>query len=637
VRGIAILLVVAYHAGVPGFSGGYVGVDVFFVLSGYLITGLLVSEIERTGRLDLLNFYARRARRLLPASALVLAATVVVGFAVGAPVEQREFARTAFATAAYLSNVYFARGATDYLGADAETNPLLHTWSLAVEEQFYLGWPVLVALALGAFAWQRGQPDRRRLIVVMAVVSAASFAASVWLTGTRQPWAFFLSPMRAWEFGLGALGALLPVAAAERPRVAGWLGLGGVLAAGVLFDATTPFPGWAALLPGVATVLMLRGDAAAPGTALGRVLGSRVLQESGRLSYSWYLWHWPALVFGAALLGHLSLPASLALLALSLVLAEASYRFVENPVRHHPFLAVRPSRSLVLAAVLTAAGLALALGWRGVAERAAASPAQVRLTEAVSDRASLYATDCIPGYDVTQVPDCTFGDADSGTTVVLMGDSHAAQWFPALDTLARARGWRLETLIKSACPTADIDFFYPALGRAYTECSTWRDTAFERLDALDPDLILTTHSVYYQVDSTVWREGIQRSVSRLAAAAPQVVVLRDTPRPAFDVPACLARAAWRAPWLPADDCTFNTQAALDDDIFALERQAAAAHLNVTTLDLTPAICPTDPCQTDTDGVVSYFDSNHITATFATRLAPALGTTLDAALRAAPAP
>lgn len=179
-RGIAILLVVAYHAGVPWITGGYVGVDVFFVLSGYLITGLLVREIEGTGRLNLIGFYTRRARRLLPALALVLLATVVVGYIVYSPSEQREFARSAVATAAYVGNLYFARLHTDYLGADAQMNPLLHTWSLSVEEQFYVFWPILTWLALRAGRRLGDTGMRRRwLLCAMTVVLLTSFAISV--------------------------------------------------------------------------------------------------------------------------------------------------------------------------------------------------------------------------------------------------------------------------------------------------------------------------------------------------------------------------------------------------------------------------------------------------------------------------
>lgn len=196
-RAVAVLLVVAYHAGLPGISGGYIGVDVFFVLSGYLITWLIAYEATSTGTINLVNFYARRARRLLPALAAVLLVTIPLGAIVYAPFEQRPLANTAVATASYLSNVHFARAAMNYLGADTDLNPLLHTWSLSVEEQFYLVWPLLVMWSLGLLGWSKRGLSTTRLLWYMAITTVISLGWSIYLTHTRQPWAFFLSPARA--------------------------------------------------------------------------------------------------------------------------------------------------------------------------------------------------------------------------------------------------------------------------------------------------------------------------------------------------------------------------------------------------------------------------------------------------------
>ena len=321
-RAVAILLVVAYHAGTPGFSGGYVGVDVFFVLSGYLISWLLVQEIERTGTVSLLSFYGRRARRLLPGLAVVLVVTMAASALIYAPYEHRFLANTAAATAGYFSNLYFARAAIDYHGPAAVINPFLHTWSLSVEEQFYLVWPWLVLFGSGVL-WKRQdhRAGKFRLLLWMMIAAAASFALSLYLTSVRPTAAFFLSPTRAWEFAFGAIGFLLPVnvASAKLPvkmrdsylslinhRVgfAGWVGLAGIILAGIMFDSTTPFPGVAALLPTVSTVLVLR---AAKGSLISRFLSIRPLTEIGRLSYSWYLWHWPVLLLADALSGPFSL------------------------------------------------------------------------------------------------------------------------------------------------------------------------------------------------------------------------------------------------------------------------------------------------------------------------------------------
>ncbi len=271
----------------------------FFVLSGYLITWLLVREVEVKGTLDLLTFYARRFRRLLPAVVVLLVAVMGFAYLFYSPLEQGPIAETALATAAYFSNFHFGLQAADYFAGAVEHDPLLHTWSLSVEEQFYLGWPVLILLALTGFG--KWAPNRGRLLAMMGAVAAASFALTLWLQSTVwAQYAFFSSPARAWEFALGGLGALVPVRA-KWAQALGWSGLAAVLAAGSIYTARTPFPGWTALAPALGTVCVLRAGLSNPGGKLNTVLSWRPLRELGRLSYSWYLWHWPVLVFAAGL------------------------------------------------------------------------------------------------------------------------------------------------------------------------------------------------------------------------------------------------------------------------------------------------------------------------------------------------
>ena len=360
-RAIAILLVVGYHAAVPGLSGGYVGVDIFFVLSGYLITGLLVGEINETGTVDFRRFYARRARRLLPALTLTLLVTVIASAAIYPPVEVKQggLATTAVSTAAYASNLYFAGWGADYFAPDPEKNPFLHTWSLSVEEQFYLIWPLFIIFALKVPAFQNPQKaNGRRLLPWMATAVVLSFTLSLYLTGVRHSWAYFTSPTRAWEFALGGFVVLLPQAGAffwiprngllnrwistlqlvvdKSAGLFGWMGLGGICLAAVAFGKKTLFPGFAVLLPALSTILVLRAGTSRVTNSLVRVLRVRPLQEIGRLSYSWYLWHWPVLVLGSALVPAPSLSVRAGLVVFSLGLSALSYRLVENPIRNAP-------------------------------------------------------------------------------------------------------------------------------------------------------------------------------------------------------------------------------------------------------------------------------------------------------------
>lgn len=640
-RGIAILLVVAYHAGVPGFTGGYVGVDVFFVLSGYLITSLLVREIEGTGTLDLRGFYARRARRLLPALALVLLATVVIGYIVYSPNEQREFARSALATAAYVGNLYFALLGRNYLGAGAELNPLLHTWSLSVEEQFYLFWPLLIWLALSSGRRLSGSGTRRgRLLCFMTVVLLISLALSVILTRTRQPWAFYSSPSRAWEFAVGGLGALLPIP--FRPRIVralGWLGFAVLIYAALVFNGRTLFPGLAALVPVFGAVVILCTGTKDADAGLNRYLRAAWLQGLGRLSYSWYLWHWPVLTIAAAWSGPLTLPARLGLVLLSLGIAAISYRFVENPVRHSRLLTVRPVYSIVMAVGLTFVGLGLALAWWHVSIRALAAPAQVRISKAREDVPKI-PENCISNYRQTSVNECFFGNEGASKTIVLFGDSHALQWFPAINAIATMEGWRLATLIKSACAPADVSFFYPTLGRRYVECEQWREATLRQIKEMRPNLVIVTGSQWYAmasnsppaVTSSEYMAGMKRTFGALNDSGAHIVYLWDTPRLGFSIPDCLSRAIWQPRLRSVSSCTFHRQTSLDENVHRLDLEASSG-FNLTPVDLTNYICPSSECEPEIDNIIVYRDSNHITASFAMSLEPTLRGILNKALSA----
>ena len=618
IRAIAILLVVGYHAHFRGFSGGFVGVDVFFVLSGYLITWLLVHEAEKTGTLNLREFYARRARRLLPAMAVVLVAVIIVGAVLYAPLEQTGFARSAAFTAAYLSNAFFASTATNYLGAPPDTNPLLHTWSLSVEEQFYLLWPLFVLFACGV---RRGPFSLQRLLGWMAGVAAVSFAASWALTATHQPLAFFSSPTRAWEFAAGALGVLIPVRAGRSALVrtaVGGLGLVGLLAVAVGFGPATPFPGAAALLPVGATILVLRAGASGAPTLLSRILALRPLQEIGRLSYSWYLWHWPVLVFAGVLVpGETRFWTRLGLLALALALAEASYRLVEDPLRRNAWLSLRPRRSLGFAAVLTLATVSMSLAWGVTAGRWSRSPGQARFVEMQEDTPPDLADDrCEPGFYDSEVIECAFGPENAPRTAILIGDSHAAQWVSALKPIARQPGWRLVVMTKPACPVVDGSFRLVAIGRRYTECEQWRASALERIQELKPDLTVVGTYVEAQLTPEMWTTGTRSAFGALSEASTHVAVIEDTPAAGFDVPTCLAREAWHPRWLRSESCTIRPDPAKTAGAREAIRAAAQSFANVSMVDLNGALCHEGECATVVGGVGAFRDALHLTDTFA---------------------
>ena len=360
-RGVAILLVLLFHAGIPGAAGGFVGVDVFFVLSGFLITGLLVRERERHGRIDLPAFYSRRARRILPAALVTAVVTLAFSLIVLAPIDLPGVAGDAIASVLSAGNIRFAASSMDYFASETAPSPFLHYWSLGVEEQFYLVWPALLILAM-----RSGRPRLGAGIVLIAVL-VGSYAAANLLTGISAPWAFYSLPTRAWQL---ALGGLLAVTATWHMRVpawirapVGWAGLAAILAAVVLIGPATPYPGVAALLPTIgAAGVVLAGERC---WSVASVLTLAPLRFLGRISYSLYLVHWPLLILPTADLALgavLPVGERVALALASIVLAAASYRWVEQPFRTARAIALPTRRTIALAGAAVAATIVCAAG-----------------------------------------------------------------------------------------------------------------------------------------------------------------------------------------------------------------------------------------------------------------------------------
>jgi peptidoglycan/LPS O-acetylase OafA/YrhL len=361
-RAIAVLLVVLDHAGVQVTRGGYVGVDVFFVLSGFLITGLLLREHERVGQVSLPDFYARRVRRILPASTLVLVSTVAVTFlALGGNRAIRVAIDGQWASL-FTANVRLIEQGTNYLSAQLPPSPLQHYWSLAVEEQFYLVWPSLFWLVI---AITHGQRLRTSLAGVVAGIIVASLAWSVWQTGRDATVAYFSPLTRAWELAAGALLAVavpvvlhLPVRLGVACSIAGLLA---ITTAGVLFDRNTPIPGYAVALPVGGAFLAVAGGTIAPTRGLEPLLATRPLQWLGKRSYAWYLWHWPVLAIAAGRIGHpLTVLENLGLCLFALGVAAISFSLVEHPIHRSSRLMTRtPWLSVALGAVLVAGSFAM--------------------------------------------------------------------------------------------------------------------------------------------------------------------------------------------------------------------------------------------------------------------------------------
>jgi peptidoglycan/LPS O-acetylase OafA/YrhL len=635
-RAVAILLVVFYHAGIPWLRGGFVGVDIFFVLSGYLITQLLVDEVERTGSIDFSRFYARRIRRLLPASLLMILCTLIASFAFLSPLEIVRISKTAIATAAYVSNMWFVRQSADYFSANVETNPLLHTWSLAVEEQFYLVWPFLVLLCT------RQSRPLKIIISVFFGVAILSLAASVWLTRTFQPFAFFGTPTRAWEFAAGGLATFLqekPSLRFFRHPLFAWLGAALMLGAGVLLSPKNGFPGAIALIPVAGTVMVLiAGKLTTSRTGLFALLDSRLFQTLGGLSYSWYLWHWPVLVFGFVLLPGRHHPlVSIPLLLLSLGISWVTHSLIENPIRFSRRLAGKAAYSLALGATMTLGGILFGALSFSLGRHWAMSPGErIFLSAATQNDSDKH--ECLTEFRKDQPRVCSLGPGKA-KTLVLFGDSHAEQWLPALARLASMGQWHVVTLLKASCPATTVPIYNPRLEREEYECATWRTHALSYIDNLKPSVVLISNSAgyvkrpsfqdpYARLSLQAWQDGIAATLRSLNTSGASVVLLRDTPRPEIDIPTCLARSRAHPRLFAAADCYVSEQQALAPSVWQAETSAVRPFERVSTLDLTSSFCRDSQCPPMLNGLVVYRDGNHITSTFATSLAPVLARELS---------
>jgi peptidoglycan/LPS O-acetylase OafA/YrhL len=616
------------------------------------------------------------------------------------PLEVRSVLLDGLFCAFYAGNFRFALSGTNYL-ADASPSPFQHFWSLGVEEQFYLVWPILLIGA--SLVWWRRRPSRPGAIAGLAAVAAASLYISVVWTRAEQPDAFFLLPARAWELAAGGLVALTVrprrrhgSPAPERVRRAlgsalAWGGLGAIVAACVLFGASTPFPGYAALLPVAGTAAVIAGGFTAGAAGPVLLLGRPLMRGVGRISYSWYLWHWPVLILVPIELHRTLTEADNLLLAAgSGALAIFTYRFIEEPARRSAWLSASPRRGLLAGAGLSAAAVvACTVGAVVVAPaqghgraptaaihteappaRKTADPAaealsafdaaqaqvvsavaasastadvpanlQPPLTAASSSEAPPMVDGCLLSYTSSQADEgCLFGDTTAVDSMVLFGDSHAAMWFPAVDAWANAHSYRLYVFTKAACPPVDITLFSPVLDRTWTECRQWYTNVMAALSTIKPAVavvgIAPNYTASYDVvqDGSAWLSGLQATIASMRAESTRVLVLGSVPSPPQDIPDCLSAAI-----TDVGRCDFPAAGrrvgggglwGVDFAGQAAEAQAVTAS-GARYIDTVPWFCTASVCDTVVDNLLVYRDNSHITVPYAEYLTPLIDDAITA--------
>ena len=602
-RAVAAILVTVFHARLV--PGGFIGVDIFYVISGYLITGLILREIEKTGTLDLRSFYQRRIKRLLPTSVFVLFVTAIFAWILFPPITRDALGRDLFAAAAYISNYLFAWWQNDYQNLNATPSPFIHYWSLAVEEQFYIVWPLFI-LFLARYG-------KKIVFAGIAITTLLSLLFSIYLTQVAPIWAFYSLPTRAWELGFGALLLFLPETK-KKIRILPWLGFFGIALSSFNFNENTAFPGKNALVPVLATVFLMASIKYWP-PLFNDLANSRLSQWLGAISYPLYLWHWPALVLPSSAMGRpLRFYERFLCILLTIVLAHYTSKYVEEPLRHKNFA---PRTIYKGAAYTTAvslvAGVLISFTSSSIITTKGEVSYQFDLVQ-VMEKPAVYGDGCHVNYGETKSGYCTYGEKESSSTIVLYGDSHAAQWFPTLEKMATERGFKLVSLTKSACPAVDAK--RPDQGAfKMVHCTKWRENSIKRIAEIQPLAVITSNFQYFTpANSSIsraqwWNEGQRKLLKGLRGSTNNLIYISDTPRPLRDIPNCLA----------------SRDSKVCD---STERSKVSVIRGFDVINPNPWLC-SSYCPAIVEGTVAYRDASHISVDMALKLLPKLEAALIA--------
>lgn len=645
-RAIAVIMVLLFHLDIGWASGGFAGVDVFFVISGFLITGLLAKEIEKTGRISLLDFYARRAKRLFPAAALVLVTTAILTILILPRTRWQDIGGDIVASAAYFINWRLAARSVDYLAEDVAPSPLQHFWSLAVEEQYYILWPLLLVAAL----WLIGRRIRPTMLLmgITAAVGIPSFLYSILHTSSSPATAYFITTTRMWELAIGASIALLARQLATMPahaaRILGWAGLAGLIATLLLISTKTPWPSYFAALPTLSTAAVIASGFSAGPKGPVAILGGKAMCWIGGISYSLYLWHWPIIQFAKAHWGT-ELPAIIGVSAatLSIILAWLTLRFVENPIRFSTQMRDNPryalSSGLNFSLMGVAAGLCVLVA---VGQTSPASPEShddrnnrtplgaMLLTRdgpddplllptdesekiipspehATTDVPAAYADGCQLSFEDSTPKACYYGKDQGRLTIAVVGDSKAVQWLPALEALAQRHDWRILVHAKSACGFHSRELKKRG-GEPYLECTQWNEKVLPLLlEKHKPDFVFTSLGSGRSVANDEEVSALSERWKLLADNDIQVIAMANNPHPGMNVYECVAKNPKKL-----TTCAFRRKAAPGTPSMEV---AANSVPGVFFIDLNDSICGQSTCPPVIGGALVYRQGSHLTRTY----------------------
>ena len=631
-RALAVLAVVIYHVNSAWLPGGFVGVDIFFVISGFLITGQLWRQVERDGKVNFKDFWARRARRLLPASLLVILTTMIAAF-IAVPKQQlSKYFGDALASTFYVQNFQLINRSTDYLEETALPSPFQHFWSLSVEEQYYIFWPVVLFVCLLTVA--RFRSNLKTVVTwALALIAMFSLAFSIFLTSKQPADAYFSTFTRAWEFALGALLAIALTSSRVKKfneknvSIIFWLGLGLIVVTLVTFDGNTPFPGFMASIPVLATAAMLASANQNAKLIPHRLLAWAPIQFFGNISYSFYLWHWPVLVILPWLIpGGTSLLRNLFAVSIAILLAWVSKQFVEDPIRFGKLSKLGSLRQIAITTALMLVVSGIGFGLTSV------KPKTPKVASGINH---VYRPE-YPPFEAGQIKDCSVakisikfehcigGVKNAKVRVALLGDSHMRQYWVVLQQLAAKYQWQLTMLSKSACPVQDAAKY--GNPNAHPSCLVWNQKLEKWMNDQKPfDLIINSNASFYTEGKAAVSTSFRSFVQKQAERGQQWLVIKDNPKPLKELFACLYAAKGRANEL----CSVTREQALQpvDDLV----NSVSGLKRVTVVDPIDLFC-SDVCLPVIDDKLQYRDFSHISWRASLRVKPLIDVAVPSSLK-----
>lgn len=605
-RAIAVLLVFFSHVGDSIFAGGFIGVDVFFVISGYVITQLILVENYKTGKFNFLRFYAKRLKRLMPALLLMILCTLVALYWLLPLYIFESQIDSSLSATAWVSNIYFLFQNNNYFSnLDGSGNFFLHTWSLGIEEQFYLVWPLLLV-----FLFFLKKP-KNGLYLGLITITALSLILHFSLSSYSDLYSFYLMPTRFWQFSLGGIAAYLQLNQNNKQtnthKLNGFLygiGLALIIFAAVYLNSGYRYPYVYVLIPSIGSFLLLISYEN-KGIWLQDLLSKGPMVWLGNLSYSLYLWHWPVILFIEQYDLGSGWVQILFAFSCTLLISTLAYYLVENPIRK-----LKPNKTYIeqISALVSVIVIACCILFfiRPTVDTIEMST-ENSIYKSASELPSIYKYGCDTWFQSSELQPCQFGDKDSTKAVVLFGDSILAQWYPIVAQKYLQKDWKLLVITKSACPIVDEPFYYERIKSNYKVCEIWRNKAINFIKELKPDVLIMGNAVLYPFDENQWKSGTRRIINSLENPDMTIKLIAGTPELGFSGPQCLIQQEKTNKKCETDMSTSKSWHWLSS--------ITEEFPQVTFVELSQYVCPNQICRAKMDEQIVFRDDKHLTNLF----------------------